>query len=38
MIPYLKKKVEFSFILQSGLGWGMVGFVCLDYRTYKMLG
>lgn len=32
MILYLKKKIEDSFILQSGLDWGMVGFVYLDYR------
>lgn len=38
MIPYLKKKIENGFILQSGLGWGVVGFVCFDYRTLKPLG
>lgn len=38
MIPYLKKKIENDFILQSGLGCGVVGFVCFDYRTLKPLG
>lgn len=38
MTPYLEKKIEDSLVPQSGLGLGVVGFVCFDCRTLKLLG
>lgn len=35
MTPYLKKKIEKGFILQSGLGWGVVGLVYFNHRAMK---